>query len=119
MRDLTRRLECVLVTLWAALTLNFILPRLLPGGPEVALRTRFHGRISSATIKSLEVALGINNHDSLLQQYLAYLGNTLHGDFGVSLGFYHSTSARSSCWRCPGPSVWSARRRSSPSPWGR
>jgi len=88
MRYLIRRLEFFLVTLWAALTLNFILPRLLPGGPEVALRTRFHGRISSATIKSLEVALGINNHDSLLQQYLAYLGNTLHGDFGVSLGFY-------------------------------
>src|SRR5439155_276563 len=77
MRYLIRRLEFFLVTLWAALTLNFILPRLLPGGPEVALRTRFHGRISSATIKSLEVALGINNHDSLLQQYLAYLSDVL------------------------------------------
>ena len=88
MRYLIRRLEFFLVTLWAAVTLNFILPRLLPGGPEVALRTRFHGRVSPNTIKSLEVALGINNHDSLWHQYLAYLGNLLRGDFGVSLGFY-------------------------------
>ena len=88
MRYLVRRLEFFVVTLWAALTLNFILPRLLPGGPEVALLTRFHGRVNPAAIKSLEVALGINNHQSQIQQYVSYLGNTLRGDFGVSLGFY-------------------------------
>jgi peptide/nickel transport system permease protein len=85
---LLRRLEFFVVTLWAALTLNFILPRLLPGGPEVALRTRFHGRVNPAAIKSLEVALGVNNQDSPFQQYLSYLGNVLHGDFGVSIGFF-------------------------------
>jgi len=88
MRHLVRRLEFFVVTLWAALTLNFILPRLLPGGPEVALRTRFRGHVSPNTIKSLLTAMGINNHDSVIHQYVAYLGNTLHGDFGVSLGFY-------------------------------
>jgi peptide/nickel transport system permease protein len=88
MRYLIRRIEFFIVTLWAALTLNFILPRLLPGGPEVALRTRFHGRVNPNTIKSLEIALGINNHESVFRQYLAYLGNLLHGDLGVSLGFY-------------------------------
>ena len=85
---LLRRLEFFVVTLWAALTLNFILPRLLPGGPEIALRTRFHGRVNPATIKSLEVALGIHTDQNQLQQYLAYLGNLVHGDLGVSLGFY-------------------------------
>jgi len=87
-RYLVRRLEFFVVTLWAALTLNFILPRLLPGGPEVALLTRFHGRIQPATIKSLEAALGIRNDQSPIQQYLSYMGNMLRGDFGVSLGFY-------------------------------
>jgi len=87
-RYLVRRLEFFVVTLWAALTLNFILPRLLPGGPEVALLTRFHGRIQPATIKSLEVALGIRNDQNAIQQYLSYMGNMLRGDFGVSLGFY-------------------------------
>ena len=88
MRYLVRRLEFFVVTLWAAVTLNFILPRLLPGGPEIALRTRFHGRISPGTIHSLEVALGIHSDQNQLQQYLSYLGNLLRGDFGVSLGFY-------------------------------
>src|SRR5437588_12863622 len=88
MRYLIRRLEFFVVTLWAAVTLNFILPRLLPGGPDVAFRTRFHGRINPATIKSLEVALGIHTDQNIVQQYFAYLGNLLHGDFGVSLGFY-------------------------------
>jgi peptide/nickel transport system permease protein len=88
MRYLVRRLEFFLVTLWAALTLNFILPRLLPGGPEVALRTRFHGRVQPGVIKSLEVALGLQTNQSQFQQYLTYLGNILRGDFGVSLGYY-------------------------------
>ena len=88
MRYLVRRLEFFLVTLWAALTLNFILPRLLPGGPEIALRTRFHGRISPDTIRSLKVALGLHNDQSQLQQYVAYLGNIARGDFGVSVGFF-------------------------------
>jgi peptide/nickel transport system permease protein len=87
-RYLVRRLEFFVVTLWAALTLNFILPRLLPGGPEVALRTRFRGHVNPNTIQSLMTALGLNTHDSLIQQYFAYLGNLLHGDLGVSLGFY-------------------------------
>ena len=88
MRYLLRRLEFFIVTLWAAVTLNFILPRLLPGGPEVALRTRFHGHVNPATVKSLMTALGLNSHDSLIQQYISYLGNLLHGDLGVSLGYY-------------------------------
>src|SRR5438309_12084363 len=88
MRYLIRRLEFFVVTLWAAVTLNFILPRLLPGGPEVALRTRFHGRVNPAAIKSLAVALGVNNNESPFQQYLSYLGNLLHGAFAVSLGLF-------------------------------
>jgi peptide/nickel transport system permease protein len=88
MRYLIRRLEFFVVTLWAALTLNFILPRLLPGGPDIALRTRFHGRVTPGALKSLEVALGIHTNESLPRQYLDYLGNLLHGDFGVSLGFF-------------------------------
>jgi peptide/nickel transport system permease protein len=88
LRYLIRRLEFFVVTLWAALTLNFILPRLLPGGPDVALRTRFRGHVNPQAIKSLEIALGVNNHQGVVQQYFSYLWNLLHGDLGVSLGFF-------------------------------
>ncbi len=85
---LIRRLEFFVITLWAALTINFILPRVMPGNPAEAMLVRFHGRVSPQTIHTLEVALGLNNHQPLWQQYLQYLGNTLTGNFGTSVTFF-------------------------------
>ena len=39
-------------------------------------------------IKALEVAFGVNTNENIFRQYLDYLGNTLHGDFGTSLTFF-------------------------------
>jgi peptide/nickel transport system permease protein len=86
-----RRLEFFFFTLWAALTINFILPRVMPGNPGEAMLVRFHGRVSPQTIKSLEVAFGVNSDQNVFVQYLQYLGNTLHGDFGTSLTFFPET----------------------------
>jgi len=44
MSYLLRRLEFFAITLWAALTVNFLLPRLMPGSPAEAMLVRFHGR---------------------------------------------------------------------------
>ena len=43
MRFILRRLGFFLLTLWAALTLNFFIPRFMPGDPVDALR-RAHPR---------------------------------------------------------------------------
>jgi peptide/nickel transport system permease protein len=91
MRFLLRRLEFFLITLWAALTLNFILPRVMPGNPAEAMIARFHGRASPQAIKTMEAAFGFHNDQNLFQQYLAYLGNLVHGDFGTSVSFFPST----------------------------
>jgi peptide/nickel transport system permease protein len=88
MSYVVRRLEFFVITLWAALTINFILPRIMPGNPGQAMLVRFHGRVSPQTIKTLEVAFGVNTNQNLGQQYLQYLANTLHGDFGTSLTFF-------------------------------
>jgi len=88
MSYIARRLEFFVITVWAALTINFILPRIMPGNPGQAMLVRFHGRVSPQTIKALEVAFGINNNESIFQQYFDYLGNTLRGDFGTSLTFF-------------------------------
>jgi peptide/nickel transport system permease protein len=85
---LVRRLEFFAITLWAALTINFILPRIMPGNPGEAMLVRFHGRVSPQTIKTLEVAFGVNSDQSPIQQYFQYLANTMRGDFGVSLTFF-------------------------------
>lgn len=85
MKYLVRRVLFLLVTLWVAVTVNFFIPRLMPGNPAEAMMARFHGRINPAALKSLEVAFGVNTHESLFSTYFAYLGNLLHGNLGISL----------------------------------
>src|SRR5438046_7883970 len=91
MSYLVRRLEFFFITLWAALTINFILPRVMPGNPAQAMLVRYHGRVSPQTIHTLEVALGLNSHQPIFQQYFQYLGNTLSGNFGTSVTFFPSS----------------------------
>lgn len=88
MRYILRRLGFFIVTLWAAMTVNFFLPRLMPGNPAMAMMARFHGRLSGQSLHAMEVAFGIDAHEGLLAQYVAYLGNSFTGQFGRSLTFF-------------------------------
>lgn len=88
MKYLLRRLGFLLVALWGALTLNFFIPRLMPGNPAEAMMARFHGHINPSALKALEVAFGVNNHESLLSSYIHYLGNTLTGNLGISVSYF-------------------------------
>ncbi len=85
MRFLARRIGFLLVALWAALTVNFFIPRLMPGNPAQAMMARFHGHINPSAIHALEVAFGVNTHESLLSAYFSYINNTAHGNLGISL----------------------------------
>lgn len=88
MTYVVRRLGFYLVALWVALTINFVLPRMMPGNPAQLLMANFQGRLSPRAMHSLEVAFGLNLHQSLPAQYLLYLGQLLHGDFGTSLTYF-------------------------------
>lgn len=83
-----RRLEFFAITLWATLTLNFLLPRLIPGNPAQSLMARYHGRLNPAALHALQVAFGLTKHESLLQQYFDYLGDVARGRFGLSLTYF-------------------------------
>ena len=85
MRYLLRRLGFFVLTLWAALTINFIIPRLIPGSPATAILARFHGKLSISALHAIEAALGINNNENIFIQYFKYLGNTLTLNFGDSV----------------------------------
>jgi peptide/nickel transport system permease protein len=76
------------VTLWAAITVNFLIPRLMPGNAALAMMARYHGHINPQALHALEIAFGVNNHQSLLGSYFTYLGNIFRGRFGVSLTFF-------------------------------
>lgn len=90
MRFVLRRAGFFLLTLWAAVTLNFFLPRMMPGNPALAMMAKFHGRLSGQALIALETIFGVNTHESLLAQYVHYLGDIFTGNFGTSLFFFPS-----------------------------
>ena len=90
MRYVLRRAGFFLLTLWAAVTLNFFLPRMMPGNPAIAMMVKFRGRISWPALTSLETIFGVNTHESLPVQYVHYLGDIATGNFGTSLFFFPS-----------------------------
>src|SRR5499427_8377311 len=93
MRFVARRLGFFLVTLWAAVTLNFLIPRLMPGNAAIAMLSRYKGRVNPQAMHALEIAFGVNQHQSFIHAYLVYLGNIARGHFGISLTFFPDTVA--------------------------
>ncbi|GAA1184621.1 ABC transporter permease [Nesterenkonia xinjiangensis] len=90
MRFLLRKLSFYALALWAALTLNFLIPRLMPGNPVDQLISRLsqRGQVTPATRDALELMLGTSTGDPLWQQYLQYLGQLARGDLGVSVSYF-------------------------------
>ena len=89
MRYLLLRLGFYLLAAWAALTLNFFLPRLMPGDPATALFARFRGRLGPEALDALRQTFGLTD-EPLFRQYLTYLGHVLRGDFGISVAYFPS-----------------------------
>ena len=90
MRYLARRLALYAVAAWASLTLAFVIPRLMPGDPETAMFSRFHGKLSPEAIEDLRAAFGFSDAP-LWQQYLSYLRHVASGDLGVSVSHFPAT----------------------------
>ena len=88
MRFVLRRLGFFFVTLWVAVTLNFLIPRLMPGNAAIAMMARYRGRVSPNALHALEIAFGVNTHHSLLGDYFTYLGNIVRLRLGTSLTFF-------------------------------
>jgi len=87
MRFLLGRLGFYLLAAWVTLTVNFVLPRLMPGDPAAALFARFQGRLSPQALQSLQTAFGLS-HASLASQYWSYLARVAHGDLGISIAYF-------------------------------
>lgn len=90
MRYLLRKLMFLLLTAWAALTINFFLPHMMPGDPVQVMIAKFQGRLSPQAIDALTKAFGLNTGQSLLFDYFDYWGRIFSGDLGYSLTYYPS-----------------------------
>jgi peptide/nickel transport system permease protein len=93
-RFVLRRLAFFLVTLWAAITTNFLIPRLMPGNAALSMMARYKGHVNPQALHALEIAFGVNTHQSLPREYFTYLGNVARGRFGISLTFFPDAVSR-------------------------
>jgi peptide/nickel transport system permease protein len=85
MRFVLRRVGFFALTLWVALTLNFLLPRMMPGNPALAVIGKFRGGISPQAVKVLEAQFGVGAHQNIVVLYFRYLGDVATLKFGTSL----------------------------------
>ncbi|AND43011.1 ABC transporter permease (plasmid) [Cytobacillus firmus] len=79
---ITGKLLQYFIVIFLMLTLNFLLPRLMPGNPLVFLAGEDVGFMSSAEKDAILDKYGLN--DSILEQYGTYIKNIFTGDFGYS-----------------------------------
>ncbi|MEV7974212.1 ABC transporter permease [Cellulomonas sp. NPDC089187] len=84
MRFFLRRAAFYLFTAWAAITINFFLPRMLKGDPVSAYLAKNQGRISPEAADSLRTLFGLDDGKSVFQQYIDYWGLLFTGDLGRS-----------------------------------
>jgi peptide/nickel transport system permease protein len=90
MRWFARRLAFYVFALWVALTINFLLPRLMPGDPIAGLLAHLNPSQLAANpglIQTYQAMLG-GSDQSIWQDYVTYLGRIVHFDFGLSTSNY-------------------------------
>jgi peptide/nickel transport system permease protein len=90
---LARRIGFYLITAWAAITMNFFIPRLMPGNPVEVMLTKLaqQGPIPPTEEKALAAAFGLSNNTPLFTQYFQYWGQLFHGNLGTSIAYYPSS----------------------------
>ncbi len=86
-RAILTRLGFYALAAWAALTLNFLLPRLMPGDPASVMAGRLSASASPEAIAALRETFGDSDRP-LHRQYGAYLGELAQGDLGRSTSQY-------------------------------
>lgn len=94
-RYILQKLGFYLVAFWAALTVNFFLPRLMPGNPVDMMLTKLaqRGPVSPEAREAIELLLGTNSEAPLPVQYLEYLGKIFSLDLGVSVAYFPASVA--------------------------
>jgi peptide/nickel transport system permease protein len=82
---LARRLSLYVVTAWVAITVNFLLPRLMPGNPVQTLIGKMTGQITPQQVQAIRLAFGMDLNQNLWDQYMGYWHQLLLGNLGVSI----------------------------------
>jgi peptide/nickel transport system permease protein len=84
---LARRLGFYAVAVWVAVTVNFAIPRVMPGNAVDSLLAKYP-TLDASSLKALQAEFGAHTHGSLISQYFTYWGDLLHGNLGLSVSQY-------------------------------
>src|SRR3954453_23043731 len=90
MRWFARRLVFYAFAVWVALSVNFLLPRLMPGDPIAGLLQHLSPAQLAANpgiVQTYQALLG-GGHHSIWHDYVVYLQRIAHFDFGLSTSNY-------------------------------
>ena len=87
MRFIIRRLGFYAVAAWVAVTVNFFIPRAMPGNAVDTMMAKFP-QLQPAAQKALQAEFGVGHQGSLLHQYWVYIVDLLHGNLGLSVNLY-------------------------------
>ena len=87
MAFLLRRLAFYLAAFLAAATINFFLPRLMPGDPIEMMFASAGSELSLENLNALKLTFGFVDAP-LGQQYLTYLQSVFTGDLGRSIKYF-------------------------------
>ena len=82
-----RRLSFYLVALLVAATLNFIIPRAMPGDPVTMMFANASVQVTPERIAAMKELLGFVDGPIYIQ-YLSYIKNILSWELGTSIQFY-------------------------------
>jgi len=82
-----RRVGFYLVAAWVALTVNFFIPRAMPGNAVQSIMGKFPNLQPSA-YHALEAMLGVGHPGSIWNQYGSYLVDVFHLNFGTDVSQY-------------------------------
>lgn len=89
-----RRFGFYLLAFIFAVSLNFFLPRLMPGDPVQMYLAELYqngGQIDDATVRAVEEMFGFNTNEPLIVSYGKYVINIFRGDWGLSFSKYPQT----------------------------
>lgn len=73
-----KRIGLAILTIWIVATITFFLMNLVPGGPFLSEKA-----VSPQAMAALEAKYGLDK--PLFEQYITYITDAIHGDFGDSL----------------------------------
>src|SRR4029453_7141314 len=79
-----RRLGFYLIAFWASITLNFLLPRFMPGDPVSRMFARSQDRMQPEQSEAPRKLLGVDDRP-IWEQYVDYMHNIFTGQMGVSI----------------------------------